>query len=283
MRTFDFFISHSSATKDVARHLYYNLIANGLNPWYDESNIEATEVLEEQIFKGIDNSKGFILLHSEPAVKSQWVQMEMKIAVDKKSKDNNFKVFVIKLDNSLFTDLFWKQYLYQQWDNVDIPGSIIKLIETILGKKGVLTIAATSTLNNIPIFLNETSTLAEHSRNYVLYYLSHVKNLLSASRLTGYENELRDTINKILKLSLFEALPSIQGGRLQIAPGVWEFIYAVRKRIIPRIKVEGLPDKYGFEIIGNNKISAKILVFDKESNSPVTHPVPMTVSFDAEF
>lgn len=37
MPNFDVFISHSSKNKEIARLTYYNGIANGLRPWFDES------------------------------------------------------------------------------------------------------------------------------------------------------------------------------------------------------------------------------------------------------
>ncbi len=282
MRSFSFYISHSSATKEIARHLYYNSISNGLFPWYDESLLSIGDVLEREIQKGIQSSLGFVLLHSKQAMESSWVRKEMKIAKSKRMNDNNFNIFVVKLDEEPVIETFWKDFLYLSWDPKDVSGSIIKLIEAVTGQKSILKITASSVLNQIPLVINETSTIAEHSRNYILYYLAHIKSLVSAVASVGYEEELRDTLKKLLNLYLLNSIPCIHGGMMQIAPGIWECIYANRMRIPPRIRINGLPAEYGWDVITNNEVFCRLQIVSFKTKIPVPHPVPMILEFDAE-
>jgi hypothetical protein len=62
-QTHHLFISHSSATKELARHFYYNAIANGLAPWYDEVLLELGDQLETELRHGIESSRSFLLLY----------------------------------------------------------------------------------------------------------------------------------------------------------------------------------------------------------------------------
>lgn len=281
-KKFSFFISHSSATEEIARHLYFNSMANGLYPWYDESLLKVGDVLEEEIKSGIDNSEGFVLLHSKEAMEKEWVPKEMEIAKVKKMEDPNFKIKVIKLDDERFIDDFWNKFVYLEWINSDIPGSIIKLIEAVTEKKVISEISFSASLNNIEIYTNKSHTVAEHARNYILYNLSCIKNLIDSVVLTAPNEELRDTFNKVLKLHLIDLIPKIQGGVILISPGIREYIYGNRKRVPPRISVDGLPSKYSWEVKETNEIFSRILIFEKETNEPISYPVPMILSFDSE-
>jgi hypothetical protein len=59
--THDLFISHSSATKELARHVFYNAVANSLSPWYDEALLSLGDQLEQELRIGIEASKSFVL------------------------------------------------------------------------------------------------------------------------------------------------------------------------------------------------------------------------------
>jgi hypothetical protein len=277
---FDFFLSHSSKTKELARYIYYNSKFNGLHPWYDENNLETGVVLEGAIKQGIERSKAFLLLHSQPALESEWVKAEMKLAKIKRERDPNFKIIVLKLDE-LEPSNSWKDFLYQEWNFQDSFGSILRLIESVTGNKGIMKLTASSLLLETP-FMNESGIIAEHTRNYVLYYLSHIKNLISTTVSIGHDDELRDTLENILKLSLFSQVPNLEGGMMPAEPSVWEIIHGTRMRIPPHIEIQGLPEKYECKIIENNEIFTKIQILDKRTKEPINHIVPISIVFSSE-
>ena len=281
METHDIFISHSSATKELARHIYYNAISNGLQPWYDEAFLNMGDDLDPTIAEGIQKSKSFLLIHSKAAMEKRWVPMEMEIAKEKYENDHHFRLLVIKLDDEpLPNDGFWDKFLYGEWSSHDQAGSIIKILEGITGRKGIVSIAAASVLTPDPssVFVNESCTVAEHSRNYVLWYFSHVKQLLNATINVGHEQEIRDTLAKILELSMFENIPNIQGGFIPVAPGVFEIIHANRMRIPPKISLVGLPSRYKWSLEKGNEVFTRFKIHDASNNQLIEHPVPLAIS-----
>ena len=283
MAVYDLFISHSSATKELARHIFYNAISNGLSVWYDEAFLDLGDPLENVIDQGITSSTAFLLLHCAAALSKKWVPLEMDHAEAKYKHDSGFRIVVVKLDDHPLPSAFWEQFLYLQWNNNDQPGSIVRLFSSLTGRNPFVEIPAAAVLSSEPsaFFVNQSASIAEHSRNYVLYYVSHLKTLLSAISQVGHDEELRDTIKKILQVSLFERLPSIHGGRFVLAPGLFEIIWPNRTRIPPRITIDGLPDRYSWTLVKNDEVSCQITILEKATGKQVEHPVPLAFGLSA--
>jgi TIR domain len=283
MATFDFFISHSSGTKELARLIYYNAWANNLSPWYDEGLLQLGDDLKSEIERGITSSSGYLLLHCQAASLSTWVKYEMRLAKLRHQRDPNYRLRVVKLDNAPLST-FWRRFLYQQWNHMDQPGSVVQLISALTGDRPVVTITASAVLSASPsdVFVNATATLAEHSRNFVLFYFAHVKHLLHNMTRSDSDQVLRDSVLKILGLSLMDGLPSIYGCPIPIAPGVFEFIHATRMRIPPKIVIEGLPDRFLWTVVQNNEIASRIEIREVATGNLANYPTPFVVSFDAE-
>jgi hypothetical protein len=91
--------------------------------------------------------------------------------------------------------------------------------------------------------------LAEHSRNWVLYYLGYVKGLLQAVATVGHHAEHHDTLQKLVGLSLLEKVLEIQAGWIPIESYIVEHIHANRMRIPPRITAHGLPTQYKVQLL----------------------------------
>lgn len=284
--THDLFISHSSATKEIARRVYYDAVANGLFPWYDESLLRLGADLHREIERGVNTSAAFLLFHCEPAAASEWVQMEMRHARLRHERDPTFRIFVVRLDDSEINEAFWRRFLYLEWDRSDEPGSLLKLLCALTGKNTVVEITAASVLSKAPseVFVNESATLAEHSRNFVFFYWAHVKQLLHALASVGFDAELRDSLRKIVNLSMIEVLPVMQGGLIPLSPGLFEVIHSNRMRIPPRISIDGLPDRFSWRAVENNEIFVRFEILEAESGLRVTYPTPLSLSlmFDAE-
>jgi len=284
MATHSVFISHSSVTKELARQIYYNAISNGVSVWYDEALLTLGDELRDSLIKGIENSASFLLLHSKAAMDKPWVPLEMAVARKKYEKDNNFKIRVVKLDDEPLPDKFWNRFLYEKWNSSDQGGSIIKILEALTGKRGIVAITASSVLTSDPSshFVNQSATIAEHTRNYVLWYLCHIKKLMQSVVSVAYEQELRDTLEKLLHLFLFENIPAIHGGVIPVEPGVFELIHANRMRVPPRITVNGLPDKYKWELVQGNELFSRIRILEANSDNTVSHPVPLAISVELD-
>ena len=74
------FISYSSKDKRVARRVAKDLKRLGHRIWLDEWQIKIGQCIPTEIQDGIENSDYIILLLSEHAVESKWVEREWKIA-----------------------------------------------------------------------------------------------------------------------------------------------------------------------------------------------------------
>jgi hypothetical protein len=207
--THDIFISHSSATKELARQIFYNSVSNGLSVWYDEALLATGQMLENELRAGIEGSRAFLLLYSKAVMEKQWVPLEMSIAETIVKRGDPLKLIVVKLDDHPLPE-FWEQFIYLGWNNLDQSGALLRLLSKLTGRQPFTPIAAAAVLSKVPseLFVNQSNTVAEHSRNYVLFYLAHVKQLLSAVASVGHERELRDTIEKLLQVSLFAQLPA---------------------------------------------------------------------------
>lgn len=70
------FISHSSKDKTFATWLGTDLKAAGHNPWFDEWNIRVGESIPKKISDGLQSSDFVVVMLSEHAVKSRWVERE---------------------------------------------------------------------------------------------------------------------------------------------------------------------------------------------------------------
>jgi len=286
MPNFDVFISHSSKNKEIGRLAYYNAITNGMSPWFDEALFGAGDEMHATLGSAISDSAAYLLFASKESLASGWVRHEMTVALQRKQNDATFRMLVVRLDDAIDLPAPWQEYLYQTWDSADQPGSVIKVIEALTGRKVFPWITGAAFLSADPsnVFFNETASLVEHSRNWVMHYLGHIKGLLQAVATVGHPAEHHDTLQKLLGLSLMENIPAIQSGWIPIEPGIFEHIHPNRTRIPPRVKMHGLPERYGFRVLENNEIFTRLAVVDRASGEVLRYPVPFsfTTELDAE-
>lgn len=70
------FISHSSKDKHFAKWLCSDLSNAGHSPWLDEWEIKVGESIPEKIEEGVDEAHYVIVVLSENAINSKWVERE---------------------------------------------------------------------------------------------------------------------------------------------------------------------------------------------------------------
>jgi hypothetical protein len=72
----DAFISHSSRNRSLAAKIEAGLTAAGLEIWLDDSDLHAGALLRDELQASIGRCRVLILLWSEPASRSRWIQSE---------------------------------------------------------------------------------------------------------------------------------------------------------------------------------------------------------------
>jgi hypothetical protein len=76
-----FFITHSWADIGFTRKLYNDLIANGLDGFFDERSVPAGGDIPSYIEEGLENCDVYIPVFSSEALKSKWCDWEINIAI----------------------------------------------------------------------------------------------------------------------------------------------------------------------------------------------------------
>lgn len=134
------------------------------------------------------------------------------------------------------------------------------------------------------VFDNQSKTQQEHAKNFVLYYLAHLKNLLQSIAGTLSQDSLSDTASKLDQLWLLEQLPALQQGIMPLGDGEFEIIHANRMRVPPRVTFSSFTGPYEFEVTRVDEISTRFAILDSRTGQRVLHPVPMglEIGLDAE-
>ncbi len=76
------FISHSSSDKKFVRTLKRDLHENGIETFVDEDALELGDSLMEKLEMGLKESSHFVMILSPNAINSEWVQLELKEALN---------------------------------------------------------------------------------------------------------------------------------------------------------------------------------------------------------
>lgn len=107
MREASIFVSHSSADKAFATTLVQALKTSDLAPWIDKERIlVGTDILEE-LGKGLTSMDLFVLIISEAAVKSGWVQKEVTYAAYREITEKKALILPFIVDRTKVTELPW--------------------------------------------------------------------------------------------------------------------------------------------------------------------------------
>ena len=98
--TYDVFISHASADKDIARLLARRLTDAGLNVWFDEFKLAAGERWPERIRQAIGHSRLCVILLSNQALPSKsWLSDEWSAIQECSWRRSDLSLCPVKLDD----------------------------------------------------------------------------------------------------------------------------------------------------------------------------------------
>lgn len=110
------FISHNSNDKETAREIGLFLISEDVNVWFDEWKIGYGDSIPREINKGLTDCTHLLLLWSEHAQKSTWVQAELDSIISLKlsPQGEHVKIIPICTDGTPLPPLV-NQYRYIQY------------------------------------------------------------------------------------------------------------------------------------------------------------------------
>jgi hypothetical protein len=96
----DVFISHMGSDKPLARAIGEALRSRDLSVWLDEWVMRPGDVLSEQIARGIESSKYFLILLSQAALEQDWVRYELELALVRQVGSKERYIVPILLDDA---------------------------------------------------------------------------------------------------------------------------------------------------------------------------------------
>ncbi len=74
------FLSHNTVDKDRARSVGAHLTLSGVDVWFDEWEIQASDSIPGKLNEGLAAFDAFVILWSANANRSNWVRQELHTA-----------------------------------------------------------------------------------------------------------------------------------------------------------------------------------------------------------
>lgn len=93
------FISYSSNDEIVAKRLYADLQSEGVRCWFAPEDMKIGDRIRQRIDEAIHVHEKLLLLLSEQAIESKWVEDEVEAALEKEARQKRGVLFPIRLDN----------------------------------------------------------------------------------------------------------------------------------------------------------------------------------------
>ena len=285
--TFDVFISYNhESSLDLARHIYYTAIANGIRPWMDEGELTPGEHFPTRAAEGISLSKRFFLIATPEALASPAVLKEIDYAIDKHEEDPDFQILIYlheKADLTSYTKANLRDFIYLE-DRSKNPFPVIsQLIESITGKNMLVAflnqsfsgaVAAGGTVSNMQATEYLIPTLAS--------LIMQIKTFLNNTAFGFRPEESLDSIRKLLAFTPLENVAMLQSGWIALGNGIFENLHPTRMRISPRVAVSNLPNEIGWKVIHNDEVITRVQFLDRGTGQPRLGPFPFVIELDAE-
>lgn len=94
------FISYSSSDAEVAQYLAYQLKARGIEPWFDRRDLHLSQPVKQELRLAIARAHAFIVLLSQTSIGSEWVEFEMRSAMEEWHARPDYRVIALSLDGT---------------------------------------------------------------------------------------------------------------------------------------------------------------------------------------
>lgn len=123
------FISHNKIDGEFARTLAMALVAVGSDVWFDEWEIKPGSSIIGGIQAGLTGAEAFVIVWSNAAAKSNWVDAELAAFLHRQIKDQSLKIIPVMLDDTPLPALladFKGVHVDQENDAVRIAAGILE-------------------------------------------------------------------------------------------------------------------------------------------------------------
>jgi uncharacterized protein (DUF2164 family) len=265
-----FFISHSSKDKTIARRLKKLIESTGHSVWLDEQNLRYGSALQDSINQGISESTDFILLASEDSMNSEYVWEEIHQARHRFGQTGP-GVYVIKFNSNVKLPLWLQNLLFLSLDDINLKIRLRKFFKDTteqsvdeLALEEFLTLLGRQTPGDYKDGFNAAEAMYEAR-------LQVVGSLLRNSKA----DELSRVVGDILNLGVFKQVPKSTGKStwVNLSPGIFEMIFSVPMRIPPVVEFTNIPENLIIEQEHVSNVSVRVKFIDKISGLP-TNDVP---------
>ena len=110
------FISYSSKDEEFAERLYADLQNKGVRCWYAQEDLKIGDHYHQRIEESIRLYDKLVLILSEHAVKSAWVEREVAAAREKEDRLRHPVLFPVRLDDAVMTTtMAWAADVRRRW------------------------------------------------------------------------------------------------------------------------------------------------------------------------
>ena len=141
------FISYNHRDKDVATPLAAQLRLVGVNVWLDDWEIKPGDSVFGKVNEALELADIVVLLWSENAAGSRWVDSEMVAAIDRRHFDGTVRIIPVRLDDTkpppLLRQLRWLELeagrvnvIVQKIAGIDSNEDLIKAIQQTIEEAG---------------------------------------------------------------------------------------------------------------------------------------------------
>ncbi|GHO98884.1 hypothetical protein KSF_089320 [Reticulibacter mediterranei] len=110
-------LSYATEDQAFAEKLYTDLHKQGVSCWFAEQDLKQGDKLRPEIYRAINKQDKLLLILSEHAIESHWVEEEFDVARDRELRQTDtFLLFPLRLDETVFTtEKYWAITVRQRY------------------------------------------------------------------------------------------------------------------------------------------------------------------------
>ena len=133
------FLSYAHQDEPLAKRLHADLQANGVNCWYAPHSMKIGAKIRPTIDQAINSQEKLLLLISEHALTSTWIEDEVEAALEHERREQREMLFPVRLDDAVMqTRQAWAAKLRRTCNIGDFtrwmePGAYEQAFDRLLG------------------------------------------------------------------------------------------------------------------------------------------------------